>query len=91
MYPLVLLAGNALVTGLIIFKILTVFREIQGLESRVGLGGDSPCHKYSDGISGVITFVVQLVQTLMYRFYITLHTLGGLVVRLYVRDFTVNC
>ena len=41
--------------------------------------------------SGVITFVVQLVQTLMYKFYITLHTLGGLVVRLYVRGFTVNC
>ena len=50
MYPLVLLAGNALVTGLIIFKMLTVIREIQGLESRVGLGDDSPCHIYSDGI-----------------------------------------
>lgn len=61
------LVENALVTGLIITKILIVYRGIQGLESRVG---------YANGLwrdivlnisilieSGVITFVAQLMQT----------------------------
>ena len=97
-YPLVLslfslsLAGNALVTGLIIFKILIVFREIQGLESRVGLGPRDIFPVISILIeSGVITFVVQLMQTFMYKFYITAYPiLSGVIVQLYVRGFTVN-
>ena len=95
LYPLALslfslsLAENALVTGLIISKILIVYREIRGLENSVG---------YIVPIisilieSGVITFIVQLVQTLMYKFYITAYPiLSGLVVPLYVSGFTVNC
>ena len=90
------LAENALVTALLIYKILTIYRDIQGLESRVG---------YTNGLgrdvvrilsilieSGVITFMAQLVQTLMYKFDNTAYRIiGGPVVQLYVRGFTVNC
>jgi hypothetical protein len=80
------LAGNALVTGLIISKILTIYREIQGLESHVGLGRDIVPIISILIESGVIIFVVQLVQTLMYKFDITAFPLlTGLVVQLYVR------
>jgi hypothetical protein len=98
MFPLILslfslsLTGNALVTGLIISKILTVYREIRGLESRVGLGQDIVPIVSILIESGVITFVVQLVQTLMYKFDITAYPIiGGFVVQLYVRGFTLNC
>ena len=90
------LAENALVTGLIIFKILAVYRDIQGLTSGFG---------YANGLrrdvvpiisilieSGVITFMAQLVQTLIYKFNFTAYPLiGGLVVQIYVRGFTFNC
>ena len=90
------LTENALVTGLIIFKIIALYRDIQGLTSGAG---------YSSGLrrdivpiisilieSGVITFMAQLVQTLMYRFAFTAYPIiGGLVVQIYVRFFTFNC
>jgi hypothetical protein len=90
------LAENALVTGLIIFKILTVYRDIQGLTNRVGyasgLGRDIAPILSILIESGVITFMAQLVQTLMYRFDHTAYPIiGGLVVQIYVRDFTFNC
>jgi hypothetical protein len=98
LYPLALsflslsLAENALVTGLIISKILTVYREIRGLESRVGLGRDLVPIISILIESGVITFMVQLVQTLMYKFDVTAFPiLGALAIQLYVRNFTVNC
>ena len=94
------LAENALVTGLIIFKIVTVYRASdlhwQGLESRVryanGLGRDiTPMISILIG-SGVITFVAQLVQTLMFKFDSTSYPIiGGPVVQIYVRGFTVIC
>ena len=97
-YPLALsllslsLAGNALVTGLIIYKILTVYREIRGLESGVELGREIVPIISILIESGVITFVVQLVQILLYKFDVSAYPLlGGVVVQLYVRDFIVHC
>ena len=90
------LAENALVTGLIIFKILAVYRDIQGLTS--GVGYASELRRDIVPIisilieSGVITFMAQLVQTLIYKFNFTAYPLiGGLVVQIYVRGFTFNC
>ena len=88
------LAVNALVTGLIIYKILTVYRGFQSRVGHTGLGRDiSPVISIVIE-SGVITFVAQLVQTLMFRFANTAHPIiVGLVAMLYVRafKFTVNC
>ena len=94
------LVENALVTALLIYKILTVYRDIQGLENRESRVG------YANGLgsrnivpiifilieSGVITFMAQLVQTLIYKFDITAYRIiGGPVVQLYVRGFKINC
>ena len=90
------LAENALATGLIVYKILTVYRDIQGL-ARVGypngLGRDIVPIISIMIESGVITFTAQLVQTLMYKFDINsgYPIIGGFVVQLYVRGFTLNC
>ena len=90
------LAENALVTGLIISKILTVYRDIQGLEGHVGYA-NGPGRDILRIISiliesGVITFMAQLVQTLVFKFDDTAYPLiGGLVAQINVRDFTVNC
>ena len=92
------LAENALVTGLIVYKILTVYRGIQGLTSRVGypkglLGRDIVPIISILIESGVITFTAQLVQTLMFKFDISTGypIIGGFIVQLYVRGFTPNC
>ena len=90
------LSENALVTGLLIFKILTVYRDIQGLESRVGYAngpGRDMLRIISILIeSSVITFMAQLVQTLMFKFDNDAYRIiGGLVAQINVRDFTVNC
>jgi hypothetical protein len=101
-YPLVLssfslsLAENALVTGLIIFKILTEYRGIQGLTSGVGhatgLGRDIAPIIPIMIESGMITFMAQLVLTLIYKFdHPAYPIICGFVVQLYVRGFTVNC
>jgi hypothetical protein len=85
------LAENALVTGLIVNKILTVYRDIQGLTSRVGypnvLGRDIVPIISILVESGMLTFTAQLVQTLMYRFDIKTGypIVGGFIVQLYVR------
>ena len=88
------LVENALVTGLIIFKILTVYREIQGLENRVGYAnGLQVGRRTSDMLpivpmlieSGMITFVAQFVQILMFKFnYLAYPIIAGPAVQLYV-------
>ena len=85
------LAQNALVTGLIITKILTVYRDISPI--RVGYA-----NKLESDIvpilieSGVMTFVAQLVQTLMFKFdNIAYPIIGRIVVMLFVRGFILNC
>ena len=87
------LAENALVTGLLISKILTVYRDIRGLESRVGytngLGCDVVRIIYILIESGMITFVAQLVQTLIYKFANNAYPIiGGCMFQLYVRSFS---
>ena len=91
------LAQNALVTALLIYKILIVYRDIQGSENRVGYANGLGPHNIVPIIfvlieSGVITFMAQLVQTLMYRFDNPAYRIiGGPVVQLYVRGFKINC
>ena len=88
------LVENALTTGLIVYKILTVYRV--GREDRVGYTDPSgldivPIVSIMIE-SGAITFLAQLAQTLMYRFDITAYPIiGGFVVQLYVRVFPLNC
>jgi hypothetical protein len=80
------LAENALVTGLIITKILLVYREIQGLECRVGRDIAPIISILIE--SGVITFLGQLLQTSMYKFEnIAYPIVGRPVVMLYVSCF----
>ena len=89
------LVVNALVTGLIISKILSVYRETCTL----GLGGpDSGFKRELVPVlsilieSGMITLAVQLMQTLMFKFDIRAYAIiHGFVVMIYVRCFTVNC
>ena len=84
-------------SGLIIFKILTEYRGIQGLTSGAG---------YTNGLgrditpiipimieSGAMTFMAQLVLTLIYKFdFSTAYPIiCGFVVQLYVRGFAFNC
>ena len=88
------LAENTLVTGLIITKILIVYRDIQGSESRVGhtnrLGRDIVPIISILIESGVIAFVGQLVQTLLFKLDITAYPIVGRpVVMLYASGFTV--
>ena len=85
------LAQNTLVTGLIITRILTVYRDISPI--RVGYA-----NKLESDIvpilieSGVMTFVAQLVQTLMFKFdNIAYPIIGRIVVMLFVRGFILNC
>ena len=84
------LAQNALATGLIITKIVIVYREIS--PGRVG---------YANGLrrgivpilieSGVMKFMAQIVQALMIKFDSTGYPIiSRLVVMLFVRDFTLN-
>jgi hypothetical protein len=81
------LAVNALVTGLIISKILTVYRDIRRSESHVNELGREIVPIISILMeSGAITFVAQLVQTLIFRFAkVADPMIVGLVVMLFVR------
>ena len=77
------LAVNALVTGLIIFKTFTVYRRAAHAGRR---RRDMALFTPILIESGVITFVAQLVQTLMFKFANTAYPIiVGLVVMLYVR------
>ena len=88
------LAENILVTGLIVSKILTVYRDIKRLESHVGHANGLASGRDIVPIisivieSGLITFVVQLVQVLMFKLDgIAYPLIGRPVVMLYVRGF----
>ena len=90
------LGVNALVTAMIVYKIATTYRNIQGISSGNVRGG-----AHGNGQrdlnplvsimieSGLITFVGQLVQSIMYKSANAAFPLvGGCVVMLYVR---VSC
>jgi hypothetical protein len=83
------LVVNALVTALIVYRIITVYNEIRGLKSdfQHANGRDNINPLISILIeSGLITFVAQLAQSIMYKYATDAFTLvGGSVVILYVR------
>ena len=96
------LAENAIVTGLIVTRIFTIYRR--GIQ---GFGSESHDVRCANELgrdvaimsilieSGVITFMVQLLQALIYQFdYNAAYPIiEGLLVMLYVRGFTqaLNC
>jgi hypothetical protein len=89
------LVENALTTGLIVYKILAVYHV--GREGGVGYADAYVLDREIAPIlsimieSGVITFLAQLVQTVLYKFDITAYPIiGGLVVQLYVRSSTLS-
>ena len=84
------LVQNALVTGLIVTKIVIVYRDIS--PKRAG---------YANGLtrgivpilieSGMMTFVAQLAQTVMFKYDPDGYPIiGRIVVMLFVRGFTFN-
>ena len=93
------LGVNTLVTGLIVYKIVAVYRDIRGFKS-----GGFQASTYGNGQrnlyplisilveSGLITFVGQLTQSIMYKTTTPGFPLvAGSVVMLYVRAFLVDC
>jgi hypothetical protein len=82
---------NALVSGLIIYKILAVYRDIQGSECRIG---------YANRLipiisilieSGMITFIAQFVQIFMFKFTGEAYPIiGGPVIMIYVRNLLLS-
>jgi hypothetical protein len=90
------LGVNALVTVLIVYRIITVYNDIRGFKSNVqattaqGNGQRNLYPLISILIeSGLITFVAQLAQSVMYKYANDAFPLvGGCVVMLYVR---VSC
>ena len=87
------LGVNTLVTGLIVYKIVTVYHDIRGFStsnvqtSTYGSGQRSLYPLISILVeSGLITFVGQLTQSIMYKSASAAFPLvGGVVVMLYVR------
>ena len=89
------LGANALDTGLIVFKIINVYHDIRGLHptnSRPGStygrpSGQRDLYPLISILveSGLITFLAQLAQSIMYKFASAAFPLvGGVVVMLYV-------
>jgi hypothetical protein len=80
------LVENAVATGLIISKILTVYCRIQGYVN--GLGHRIVPILYILIESGLITFAAQLAHLLMFKFANwAFPIIDGLVIQLYVRFF----
>ena len=85
---------NAVVTALIVYRIITVYNDIQGFNipgvqnSAHGNGQRNLNPLISILIeSGLITFVGQLAQSIMYKSAtVAFPLVGGSVVMLYVRD-----
>ena len=84
------LAVNALVTGLIVYKIVSVYRNSRGISRTPGNGQRDLSPLISILVeSGMITFAAQLVQSVMYKVDpADFPIISGLVVMLYVR---VSC
>ena len=90
------LGVNALVTALIVYKIITVYHDIRGfnasnLPSQASAPGRRDLYPLISILieSGLITFVGQLTQSIMYKSAtVAFPLVGGVVVMLYVR---VSC
>jgi len=79
------MVANSLLTGLIVYKILSVYRSIDKT-----IYGNGPRHLYpliSILVeSGMITFVAQLLQSILYKVnFVVYGVISGPVVMLYVR------
>jgi hypothetical protein len=99
------LAVNALVTGLIVYRIITVYNDIRGFSSNSNINSNvqqPSAYGSSSGQrnlyplisilieSGLITFVAQLAQSIMYKSATEAFPLvGGCVVMLYGISTTV--
>jgi hypothetical protein len=84
------LGVNALVTALIVYRIITVYNDIRGFNVQASMHGNGQRDLYpliSILIeSGLITFVGQLAQSIMYKSAgFAFPLVGGCVVMLYVR------
>ena len=93
------LAVNALVTGLIVYRIINVYNDIRGFSTNLnnnnsnsGYGGSTTGQRNLYPLisilieSGLITFVAQLAQTIMYKSAtVAFPLVGGSVVVRYVR------
>ena len=60
------LGVNALVTALIVYRIITVYNDIRGLKSDFQQKNGQ--HDLNSLISILITFVTQLAQSIMYKY-----------------------
>jgi len=81
------LVVNALLTGLIVYKIVSVYRDIRGIKT--SYGGSRDLHPVIPILveSGMMTFVGQLVQSVMYKIELGgFAVVSGLIVMLYVRN-----
>ena len=80
---------NALVTVLIVYRIMTVYTDIRGIDTGVQASAHAKNLNPLVSIlieSGLITFVGQLAQSIMYKSATAAFPLvGGCVVMLYVR------
>ena len=83
---------NALVTGLIVYRIVVVYNEIRGFNSNIQTIAHGNGRRDLNPLisilieSGLMTFVGQLAQSLMFRFAGDAFPLiSGVVVMLYVR------
>ena len=91
------LAVNALATALIVYKIINVYHDIRGFNNTSNVQGSALGNGQRDLYplisilveSGLITFIGQLTQTIMYKSATEAFPLvGGCVVMLYVRGFS---
>ena len=83
------LGVNTLVTALIIYKITTVFNDIRGFNTRISGYGHRDLYPLISILieSGLMTFVGQLAQSIMYKSFQTAYPLvSGSVVMLFVRS-----
>jgi hypothetical protein len=88
------LGVNALVTALIVYKIINVYNDIRGYNSNIQASAHGSGHRNLYPLisilieSGLITFVAQLAQSIMYKSAGDAFPLvGGCVVMLYVSCF----
>ena len=87
------LGVNALVTGLIVYRIMTVYTDLRGFDIKTNVNANAYGKNLNPIVSiliesGLITFVGQLTQSIMYKSATAAFPLvGGCVVMLYVRNF----
>ena len=94
------LGVNTLTTSLIVYKIVSVYNDIRGFNAKINVGtlaygtGQRDLYPLISILieSGLVTFVGQLAQSIMYKTAPDAFPLvGGCVVMLYVRTFSTDC